>query len=511
VQGADQTAYADKLSGAEFIEFIRKRLILARELLADDGSIFVHLDNKMAHYIKLIMDEIFGKNNFKNEIVWHYKSFHGQVKSYFPRKHDTIFFYTKTDNNIFYLPRKDIAIENMIDYKNWGKYIVNGDEIRGDNYPKDVRFKRNLDKWMKEHPHQTPTKDDVLYVFKSQPEDSVWDINYIDPKDTMEKVGYPTQKPEELLERIIKATTNENDIVLDFFAGSGTTPAVAERLNRRWIAIDVGKYAIYTMQKRLLKIVEETKRPFVLYSGGLYDAEKLNKFDSENWKLFALQLWGCEVNKKKIKGLDFDGKKDNNWVKVYSPQELKENGSKISIETIKEIDEIIGSNAGSEIFIIAPQGQFDFAEDDLEIGDRTYHTLRVPYSLLAKFTENFTPPAQPKDSGSVNAIVDAVGFDFIQPPFVRFEVKDNYLYINEFRSNSRLKGEQKTELSMVFVDYDYNGEVFDIDAVFYNKDLYEKNKLKDKIAIDKIENKAMFIFVDNAGNEFKKEVIANGK
>lgn len=128
--------------------------------------------------------------------------------------------------------------------------------------------------------------------------------------------------------------------------------------------------------------------------------------------------------------------------------------------------------------------------------------------MLAKFTENFRPPTQPKDIGSVNEIVDAVGFDFIQPPTVDFEIKDNSLIIKSFKSNSRLKGEQKTELSVVLIDYDYNGEVFDIDAVFYNKDLYYKDKLKDKIAIDEIKGKAMFIFIDNAGNE--RKVIVNG-
>lgn len=252
----------------------------------------------------------------------------------------------------------------------------------------------------------------------------------------------------------------------------------------------------------------------MLYSGGLYDAEKLNKFDNENWKLFALQLWNCQVVKNTIRGLEFDGEKDNCLVKVYSPQELKKDNMKISYETISEIDVILGGNVGNEIFIIAPQGQFTFAEDEVEIKDRIYHILRVPYSMLAKFTENFTPPKQPRDSDSVNEIVDSVGFDFVQPPYVDFKTTKNTLQIKNFRSNSRLKGEQKTELAMILIDYDYNGEVFNIDEVFYNKDLYETNiktkkkQLKKSIKIKTIDKKAMFIFVDNAGNE--KRVVIDG-
>ena len=134
--------------------------------------------------------------------------------------------------------------------------------------------------------------------------------------------------------------------------------------------------------------------------------------------------------------------------------------------------------------------------------------------MLAKFTENFTPAKQPRDSESINEIVDSVGFDFVQPPVVDFEVVNSTLKIKKFRSNSRMKGEQKTELAMVLIDYNYNGEVFDIDDVFYNKDLYKtnsktkKSQLKKAIKIKPIDKKAMFIFVDNAGNE--KRMVIDG-
>ena len=491
VNGEEQVAYADKLSGAAFIEFIRKRLILAKELLTDDGSIFVHLDNKMVHYIKVIMDEVFGKNNFQREIIWQLSGVSGfkSLAENFVRGHDTILYYSKSNNRIFnkeFLPYSEKQLK------------------RFSSVDEDGRRYKSI------------TKEKRLYLdtAKGVPVSDVWqDIaSFQTIVNSPEIVNYPTQKPEKLLYRVINSTTNIGDLVLDFFAGSGTTPAVAEKLGRRWIAVDVGKYSIYTIQKRLLQI--NNIRPFMLYSGGLYDAEKLNKFDNENWKLFALQLWNCQVVKNTIRGLEFDGEKDNCLVKVYSPQELRKDTMKISYETINEIDVILGGNVGNEIFIIAPQGQFTFAEDEVEIKDRIYHILRVPYSMLAKFTENFTPPKQPRDSDSVNEIVDSVGFDFVQPPYVDFKTTKNTLQIKNFRSNSRLKGEQKTELAMILIDYDYNGEVFNIDKVFYNKDLYETNiktkkkQLKKSIKIKTIDKKAMFIFVDNAGNE--KRVVIDG-
>ena len=335
VNGEEQVAYADKLSGSEFIEFIRKRLILAKELLSNDGVIFVHLDQKMVHYIKVIMDEIFGKNNFRNEIVWKYFGPTSTEKN-FPRKHDIILFYSKSSDYYF------DSNATLINYDE--KAIKRYDKV--DENGKRYKIYKNKD-----------GSERIAYMKQGKPTE-VFEIPFVQGTSN-ERIGYPTQKPEKLLEILIKAVTKHGDLVMDFFAGSGTTPAVAEKLGRRRIAVDVGKYSIYTIQKRLLQI--NNIRPFMLYSGGLYDAEKLNKFDNENWKLFALQLWNCQVAKNTIRGLEFDGEKDNCLVKVYSPQELKKDNMKISYETISEIDVILGGNVGNEIFIIAPQGQFTYA------------------------------------------------------------------------------------------------------------------------------------------------------
>lgn len=280
----EQFAYSDTWADgtASYLAMLTPRLVLMRELLADTGSIYVHIDWHVGHYVKLVLDEVFGRSNFVNEIIWHYKSFHGQVTRYFPRKHDAIFLYQKADARFFDLPRKDVAIEDLIDYKNWKDYIVNGNEIRGDRYPTDVRFKRNLDKWRRAHPGAQPTADDVLYVFRAQPEDDTWDIPYLDPKDRTERLDYATQKPESLLQRIVRASCPEGGVVADFFSGSGTTAAVAEKLGRRWIATDLGKPASMITRKRL---IDQDARPFLYQAIGDYQIEQVRSSLGRSYRI----------------------------------------------------------------------------------------------------------------------------------------------------------------------------------------------------------------------------------
>lgn len=452
----DQKAYSDKLAGADFLEWLRKRLIILKELLTDDGSIYVHLDNKKVAYVKVLMDEIFGENNFRSSIIWDtsipYVAGNKWLSNNWIYSQATILYYTKSKT----------------------EYIFN-----------------------KEYEDVLQRSGDI----SKKPIKDVWcDIKnfagFLGAKDY--KTGYPTQKPEALLKRIINASSNEGDIVLDCFAGSGTTPITADKLNRKWIAIDIGKLSIYTIQKRLLSL--NSVNPFAVYTAGLYDEEKLNQFDEYNWKLFAMQLWGCTPKNEKIKNFEFDGNRYGYLVKVYSPHELRENNAKISMETLNSIYSRVGDSAGNNIFIIAPKGQFAFAEDEIVIGSVTFNILRIPYSMLARFTEEFTVPLQPKDSKSVNDAVESVGFDFIQPPDVEYEISTDRLIIKKFKSNSRIKGEEKASLSMVLVDYDYDGSTFDLDEVLYECDFHDNEVKFDK---NKINGNAMLIFIDSAGNEKK--------
>lgn len=473
----DSKAYSDKLAGAEFLEWLRKRLILLREVLADDGSIYVHLDWHKAHYVKILMDEIFGEGNFCNEIVWYYRRWNIAGK-YFARNHDTIFWYTKNKgNHVFnqmYIPKSE---KSSAQGKAW-KSVIGEDGKR-----------RSI---------QTDEKT------KGVPMPDTWEISMINPV-AKERIGYPTQKPEKLLERIIKSSSNNGDLILDCFGGSGTTAAVAEKLGRRWITVDAGKLSIYTIQKRILG--NESHKPFAVYDAGLYDNEKLNDFDSTQWKQFAMALYNVQPSYQSIKGLSFDGMKDGSLVKVYSLNELNGMGAKISEDTLEQIYSRLGSAAPNEIFIIAPQGKFTFAVDEYD-NDGEWNTifniLRVPYSMYQKFTENFKGTLQADDTDSVNAVVDAYGFDFMRKPKVDFEIIGEILRVNSFESFSRLKGKENISgfeaFSMLLVDLTYDNKAFNVDKVYYHKDFDENQSIIfDESQID---GQAMFIFVDKFGNEF---------
>jgi len=271
----EQKAYRDTWGTRDsrldsYLQWFYGTIILLRELLADDGSIFVHLDYRIGHYVKTVLDEVFGVDNLVNEVIWHYKTFQGQTHRYFARKHDTIFWYSKSRDTFTYQEQFDTEFADTIDSKRWADYINQNRQITGANMPvQDSRFVRYLNKWVQQNGRQ-PGPDDVVFDVRGQPVDSVWDMKGLDPKSS-EKTGYPTQKPEALLERIIKASSNESDLVLDCFCGSGTTAAVAERLNRRWIACDLSRFAIHTTRKRLLGT--EGVKPFVVQNLGKYERQ----------------------------------------------------------------------------------------------------------------------------------------------------------------------------------------------------------------------------------------------
>lgn len=526
----DSKAYSDKLAGAEFLEWLRKRLILLREVLSDDGSIYVHLDYRKSHYVKILLDEIFGEGNYQNEIIWQKLTSAKSQSSYYSNIKDNIFVYKKTKTSIFnpqYISgKKDEKNYPYIEESTGRKYgsfdftqSGQGPARRFGNKVLEppvgkhwIWSQENIDEGMRSNriiftQNGTPRVKRYLDEKRGNYLGDIWNDEGVAPlsSNASERVNYPTQKPEKLLERIIKTSSNEGDLVLDIFGGSGTTASVAEKLGRRWITVDAGKLSIYTIQKRIIGI--ESYKPFAVYDAGLYDNEKLNAFDITQWKQFAMALYNVQPAYHPIKGLSFDGMKDGSPVKVYSPNELNELGAKISEETLEKIYSRLGSSAPSEIFIIAPQGKFTFAVDEYDSDgewNTIFNILRVPYSMYQKFTENFKGTLQADDTDSVNAVVDAYGFDFMRKPNVEFEITGDELRINSFESFSRLKGKESISgfeaFSMLLVDLTYDNKAFNVDRVYYHKDFDENQSIIfDESEID---GQAMFIFVDKFGNEF---------
>ena len=251
---SEQMQYTDIWANDTYLQFMYERLILMRELLSDKGSIYVHCDWRMNSYLRLVLDEILGKDNFRNEIIW---TFGGKgmanVKKHYFRNQNSILFYSKTDSinpNLKSGSVSQSVIDRFGKYMNDNYQIIYG-KLRSSGDALEV--KKAAAAFFKKHGYH-PNDDDIVrdYSEGSFLRD-VWnDIPIVRQSGTYQEfVGYPTQKPEDLLKRIIKVSSNEGDIVLDCFVGSGTTAAVAEKLGRRWIAADINKGAIQTTIKRL--------------------------------------------------------------------------------------------------------------------------------------------------------------------------------------------------------------------------------------------------------------------
>ena len=270
----EQIAYRDTWGGGldTYIKWMFDTLTLLRELLSEQGSIYLHCDWRTSHYTKVEMDKIFGYDGFLNEIIWHYFAFKRKTAKKFPQKHDVIFSYTKTGNYTWNTQFRPHSKQYL---KRW-KRDENGRQYRDDVNP-------------------TGGGKRIIYLDELEGDivESAWDdIPPVNPR-AKERIGYATQKPEALLERIIKASSNEGDLVLDCFAGSGTTAAVAEKLGRRWIAADMGRFAIATTRKRLLDI--PNVKPFYIQNLGRYERQAWQSAELEqDYREFILTLYRAE-------------------------------------------------------------------------------------------------------------------------------------------------------------------------------------------------------------------------
>ncbi|MEA1994957.1 MAG: site-specific DNA-methyltransferase, partial [Campylobacterota bacterium] len=243
----EEIAYRDTWGRgiSSYLSMMYERLKLMHDLLSANGSIYVHCDYRVNSYMRLILDDIFGKENFVNEVIWWYRDPSGAVKEAFMRKHDVILFYAKS-----------------ID-----KHLFNLDAVR-------IPYKEGT---TKQAESKTTSFGRVVKVHPlgRQPED-VWQIAIINSQ-AKERLDFPTQKPETLLETIVKASSNEGDLVADFFCGSGTSCAVAEKLGRKWICADLGRFAIHTTRKRMIEVQRRSKRENKAYRA--FEILNLGKYE----------------------------------------------------------------------------------------------------------------------------------------------------------------------------------------------------------------------------------------
>lgn len=555
-----EKAYQDKIAGARFLEFIRKRLFLIRELLTPDGSIFAHLDQRKMHYVKVLLDEVFGENNFRNEISLPgraSKNLQQQFKTItrLNVRHDTLLWYSRTTTtriSPLWIEKHNLGNPEGHWHHFWStadrptmRYELLGftpetgqwtwGEQRGrravENYKRYLREAggRTLAQYWRDTGSKLdfirPSSDDGRPQYWRAPAerrlaDTVWSGVPIYSNRTK----YPTEKNEALLAQVIELGSEEGDVVLDAFAGSGTTLAVAEKLNRRWVGIDCGKLSIYTIQKRMLNLQGEIgnkgeplqSKPFALYNAGLYDFSQLKRLPWEDWRFFALYLFQCRDEPHAIGGVPLDGYRGVDNVLVFN--HMQEGGVVLDYGFIDDLHNQFKGKVGSRFFIIAPAASVDFLEDYINKSGTRYYILRIPYSIINELhVRDFEAITQPVDEGHVNDTVEAVGFDFIRLPKVESEylikpregqfIREAVIRINTFTSKAMVKGvSQKSNLealSMVMVDYDYNGEVFDLDAVFYGGDM-EKSDWQLRLPLESLAEKVMIIYIDIYGNEYKE-------
>lgn len=294
----EEKQYGDIWTNDEYLQFMYERLILLRELLSDNGCIYLHCDWHKSHHLRMIMDEVFGPDKFVNEVIWHYSGA-GTPKGCWAKRHDNIFIYSKTDT-----------------------YTFNADEVRTEYAAATVeRFSHTINNVR----NGINFGSQSLNPLGKYPED-VLDVSIEAPSASI-RTGYPTQKPEALLEKIIKASSNPGDLVFDCFMGSGTTVSVAKKLGRRFIGADINMGSIQTTKKRLITSSEtnENKCGFEIYNVNNYDFFR-NPVEARELIIKALEIQAFP------QGNVWDGELDGRMVKIMPVNHI---ATKADLEQLK--------------------------------------------------------------------------------------------------------------------------------------------------------------------------------
>lgn len=553
-------SYSAKIAGSEFIEAMRERLIFLREILHEDGSIFIRIDYHFGHQIKIILDEIFGTDNFKNEII--INRFKRQQKGLTKLNvgTDILFLYCKNKNTSFFReqtrPRlcsfcgqeKDPEWHAMISsgLRNPPERIIEGRLLLP---PKGQHWKyvqEKIDEMSKNGRIRIIEKASYTDLAGNrvtgmpeflQTDDETVDNNWTDLRGYAMNSSYPTENHEELLERVIKIASSEGDLVIDCFGGSGTTGIVAEKLNRKWILCDFGKHAIYYMQKRFLQIssskalsfdesqvtnkniskkYDKNAKPFCIASVGAYDFQRImNLRDNKPAYIdFVLSLFGV-TERAKIENGEYSGElerkfkisnvfaqKDGNPVEIYpiwQDEFLKH--IKIDREYLEGIINQSGGKIRGKYFIIAPETCDVIG--DTTIGETEFIIMSYPYKILEEMSRNFQLTEQPSSTENINDLVTSVRFYFNEDIEIGVERVEKGLKINRFVSPILDKDGNHFEglgaLAMLLVDKDYDGVTFRMEEAVYAKEIKE-----DGICIlTELTDQVAVIAIDKHGNESK--------
>ena len=565
------SVYSARLTGTDYLEWLRRRIILLRELLSENGSLYVRTDCHFGHYLKVLLDEIFGVKHFRNEIILNRtkKIFDGVSR--FNTATDSLFFYTKTENYLFNGLKKPRIKQKWIPMHSpgirWTKvdseyvqFFKQEDlqERKGVVYsrgrvfeekvliPPDGRHwtftQQRLEQYRKEGRIRINRKNGIPEYLTSDKE--IVDSNWTDIPGYSFKWNFPTENSEQLLERIMIASSNDGDVVLDAFAGSGTTGAVAEKMGRRWIMIDSSRTSAFTMLRRMVglkkKIGNKGERikpaPFSIYEaqpgynigmpklsfsdefyqGIIPSEEAAIPFDS--YVRLALALFRCHHNLHFLNAIRIDGTLDHDPVIVYDWQGKEK--QILNEDYIRQLHSRIRNRRGDRLFIIAPAPLISFYQDSILLNNKEYHILKIPNSVLTELFNGGNRWLRAESEIDISHIINTIALDLIYPPAVRCcytienggpdESMEAVIKILDFKSHvfSREPLTEKetgiNSLSMVSIDYDYSGEFFRMEDSWEFKDLARQD-FEIRFPIENLHDVMMIIYTDTFGNE-RKEV-----
>jgi DNA modification methylase len=423
----EQVQYEDIWANDQYLQFMYERLILLRELLSEQGSIYLHCDWHKSHHLRFLLDEVFGQDNFLNEIIWCYTG-PSPTNDYFPRKHDSILSYRKSANYIF--NQGDIRVD----------YKASFTAVRGvhgkHEYEEDQQLERH-------------EKGKI-------PEDWWSDMSNVSSWRG-EMLDYPTQKPEALLERIIKASSNPDSIVLDCFIGSGTTAAVAQKLGRRWIGADINKGAVQTTMKRLQKVVDGQAKANKLVEDNKPAATSMLHYQVNNYDFQELSgLRDIIIDKYGIEPTKtdrfFDGVVGERLVKIA---ELNKPVTKLDVQQIldelenrgEEARDIILIGSGKELGVdamLAERQRIQGRPNKIEVRDVQADGLLVHDPAEADV-------AIDKSGGNVHVKIN----NYVSPTIIKRLDIDRTIF------GERI-GVFRTQIDVVLIDTNYNGKTFNI-------------------------------------------------
>jgi DNA modification methylase len=350
--GYELRSFEDRWKGGiyNYVAWMEERLTECHRVLKENGSIFLHCDWYAGHYLKVMMDKLFGYNRFINEIVWCYETA-GKGKKHFARKHDTVFWYSKGKEYTFNV--KDVSIPRK----------------------RNKHMRMGVDENDREYEEKTDAKTGKVYRWYFDegriPFDYWTDIEFIN-REAKERMGYPTQKPEALLDRIIKASSNPTDIILDPFCGCGTAIVVAQKLGRRWVGIDVSPTACKLMRNRMEKLTGK-KVSTINIEKSAEELKLLHPFEFQNWVFDALH---GRVNPRRTGDLGIDG-----WVEMGVPTQVKqyEHVGRVEVDKLETaIERFYGKTSGTKGVLIG----FSFTNDAFEEVARAKSKKDMEINLL---------------------------------------------------------------------------------------------------------------------------------